>query len=233
MDSPFAPEATEALAVPVPGVDVAARAALLAEIGRVYDRGRNTVLLLEILQFLPHHRPPTVLEQPVDSMRESRRLEVQALEDQVGGTVTLNDPVQDPVHLAADEATKPLDVPPVFPRGARPPSHALQVGSAGGDPPIQLREVRHETPPEEVTPVRREERPQPEVQRDPLRGGLIGLTLPLVAVGDILRQPEDQSPVLPLGEMDRVPEGSPPLKGIAVRQKRHLDPLPPRGRHEA
>src|SRR5690606_34413456 len=60
MDSPFAPEATEALAVPVPGVDVAARAALLAGIGRVHNRGRNAVLLLEILQFLPHHRPPTI-----------------------------------------------------------------------------------------------------------------------------------------------------------------------------
>src|SRR5690606_21001819 len=65
MDSPFAPEATEALAVPVPGIDVAARAALLAGIGGVHDCGRNTVLLLEILQFLPDHRPPTVLEQPV------------------------------------------------------------------------------------------------------------------------------------------------------------------------
>src|SRR5690606_38251366 len=87
MDSPFAPEATEALAVPVPGVDVAARAALLAGIGGVYDRGRNTVLLLEILQFLPHHRPPTVLQQPVHSTRKPWRLEIQALEDQVGGTV--------------------------------------------------------------------------------------------------------------------------------------------------
>src|SRR5690606_32983721 len=164
MDSPFTPEATEALAVPVPGVDVAARAALLAGIGRVYDRGRNAVLLLEILQFLPHHRPPTVLQQPVHSTRESRRPEVQALEDQVGGTVTLDDPVQDPVHLAADEATKPLDISPIPLRGARPPSHALQVGGTGGDLPVQLREVRHEIPPQEVTPVRREERPQPEVQ---------------------------------------------------------------------
>src|SRR5690606_23319062 len=97
MDSPFTPEAAEALAVPVPGIDVAARAALLAGIGRVHNRGRNAVLLLEILQFLPHHRPPTVLEQPVHSTRESRRPEVQALENQVGGTVTLDDPVQDPV----------------------------------------------------------------------------------------------------------------------------------------
>src|SRR5690606_34764327 len=189
MDPPFAPEATEALAVPVPGVDVAARAALLAGIGGVYDRGRNTVLLLEILQFLPDHRPPTVLEQPVYSMRESRRPEVQALENQVGGTVPFNDPVQDPVHLAADITAKPLDLSPIPLRGARPPSHALQVGGTGGDSPIQLREVCHEIPPQEITPVRREERPQPEVQRDPLRGGLIGLTLPLVAVGDILRQP--------------------------------------------
>src|SRR5690606_34470097 len=164
MDLPFTPEAAEALAVPVPGIDVAARAALLAGISRVYDRGRNTVLLLEILQFLPDHRPPTVLQQPVHSTRESRRLEVQALEDQVGGAVTLDDPVQDPVHLAADEATKPLDVSPVSLRGARPPPHALQVGGTGGDPPIQLREVRHEISPQEVTPVRREERPQPEVQ---------------------------------------------------------------------
>src|SRR5690606_34493697 len=45
MDPPFAPEATEALAVPVPGIDVAARTALLAGIGRVYDHGRNTILL--------------------------------------------------------------------------------------------------------------------------------------------------------------------------------------------
>src|SRR5690606_12335776 len=157
------------------------------------------------------HRPPTVLEQPVHSTRESRRPEVQALEDQVGGTVTLDDPVQDPVHLAADEATKPLDVPPVPLRGGGSSSHALPAGGTGGDSPIQLREVRHETPPEEVTPVRREECPEPEVQRDPLRGGLIGLTLPLVAVGDILRQPEDQSPVLPLGDLDRVPEGALPL----------------------
>src|SRR5690606_24227150 len=161
--------------------------------------------------------PATVLQQPAHSTRESRRPEVQALENQVGGTVTLDDPVQDPVHLAADITAKLLDVPPVFPREARPPPHALQVGGTGGDPPIQLREVRHEIPPQEVTPVRREERPQPEVQRDLLRGGLIGLTLPLVAVGDILRQPEDQSPVLPLGDLDRVPEGALPLKGIAVR----------------
>src|SRR5690606_33301462 len=126
MDSPFAPEATEALAVPVPGVDVAAHAALLAGIGRVHNRGRNAVLLFEVLQLLPHYRPPTVLQQPVHSTRESRRLEVQALEDQVGGTVPFNDPVQDPVYLAADITAKPLDVPPVFPRGARPPSHALQ-----------------------------------------------------------------------------------------------------------
>src|SRR5690606_30047557 len=65
MASPFTPEATEALAVPVPGVDVAARAALLAGIGGVHDCGRNTVLLLEILQLLPHHRPPAILKQPV------------------------------------------------------------------------------------------------------------------------------------------------------------------------
>src|SRR5690606_29232585 len=73
MDSPFTQEAAEALAVPVPGIDVAARAALLAGIGGVHGCGRNTVLLLEILQFLPDHRPPTVLEQPVHSTRESRR----------------------------------------------------------------------------------------------------------------------------------------------------------------
>src|SRR5690606_31812567 len=103
MDPPFTPEAAEALAVPVPGVDVAARAALLTGIGGVYDRGRNTVLLLEILQFLSHYRPPTVLQQPVHSTQESRRPEVQALENQVGGTVTLNDPVQAPVHLATDD----------------------------------------------------------------------------------------------------------------------------------
>src|SRR5690606_7499176 len=108
-----------------------------------------------------------------------------------------------------------------------------QVGGTGGDPPIQLREVRHEIPSQEVTPVRREERPEPEVQGDLLHGGLIGLTLPLVAVGDILRQPEDQSPVLPLGDLDRVPEGAPPLKGIAVRQERHLDPPSSLCRHEA
>src|SRR5690606_6581990 len=168
----------------------------------------NTVLLLEILQFLPDHRPPTVLEQPVHSMRESRRPEVQALEDQVGGTVPFDDLVEDPVDLAADETTKLLDVSPAPLRGARPPPHALQVGGTGGDPPVQLRAVRHEASPQEIASVRREERPQPEVQRDLLRGGLIGLTLPLVAVGDILRQPEDQSPVLPLGDLDRVPEGA-------------------------
>src|SRR5690606_23560561 len=113
MDLPFTPETAEALAIPIPGIDVAARAALLAGIGGAHDCGRNAVLLFEALQLLPHYRPPTVLQQPVHSTRESRRPEVQALEDQVGGTVTLNDPVQDPVHLAADEATKPLDVPPV------------------------------------------------------------------------------------------------------------------------
>src|SRR5690606_38871633 len=99
-----------------------------------HDCGRNTVLLLEILQLLPHYRPPTVLQQPIHSTRESRRPEVQALENQVGGTVTLDDPVQDPVHLAADITAKPLDVPPVFPRGGGSSSHALQMGSAGGDP---------------------------------------------------------------------------------------------------
>src|SRR5690606_37074287 len=107
----------------------------------------------------PHYRPPTVLEQPVHSTREPRRPEVQALENQVGGTVTLDDPVQDPVHLAADEATKPLDVSPIPLRGGGSSSHALQMGGTGGDPPIQLREVRHEILPQEVTPVRREERP--------------------------------------------------------------------------
>src|SRR5690606_32740277 len=96
---------------------------------------------------------------------------------------------------------------------ARPPPHALQVGGTGGDPPIQLREVRHETPPQEITPVRREECPEPEVQRDPLRGGLIGLTLPLIGDGHVLRQPEDQGPVLSLDDLDRVPEGALPLKG--------------------
>src|SRR5690606_37107269 len=55
MDSPFTPEAAEAHAVPVPGIDVAARAALLAGIGRVHNRGRNAVLLFEVLQLLPHH----------------------------------------------------------------------------------------------------------------------------------------------------------------------------------
>src|SRR5690606_21797739 len=120
MDSPFAPEATEALAVPVPGVDVAARAALLAGIGGVHNRGRNAVPLFEILQLLPHYRPPTILQQPVHSTRESRRLEVQALENQMGGAVPFNDPVQDPVHLGTDITAKPLDVPPVFPREARP-----------------------------------------------------------------------------------------------------------------
>src|SRR5690606_33673378 len=128
MDSPFTPEAAEALAVRVPGIDVAARAALLAGIGRVHNRGRNAVLLLEILQFLPHHRPPTVLQQPVHSTRESRRPEVQALENQVGGTVTLDDPVQDPVHLAADITAKPLDVSPIPLRGGGSSSHALQMG---------------------------------------------------------------------------------------------------------
>src|SRR5690606_31010470 len=113
MDSPFTPEAAEALAVPVPGIDVAARAALLAGIGRVYDRGHNTVLLFEVLQFLPDRRPPTILQQPVHSTRESRRPEVQAPENQVGGTVPFDDSVQDPVHLAADEATKLLDVSPI------------------------------------------------------------------------------------------------------------------------
>src|SRR5690606_35161129 len=155
MDSPFTPETAEALAVPVPGVDVAARAALLAGIGRVHNRGRNAVLLLEVLRLLPHYRPPTVLQQPVHAAGKPRRPEVQALENEVGGTVTLSDPVQDPVHLAADITAKLLDVPPVFPREARPPPHALQVGGTGGDPPVQLREVRHEIPPQEVTPVRR------------------------------------------------------------------------------
>src|SRR5690606_31713688 len=119
---------------PVPGIDVAARAALLAGIGGVHDCGRNTVLLLEVLQFLPDHRPPTVLEQPVHSTRESRRPEVQALEDQVGRAVPFDDPVQDPVHFTADEAAKLLDVSPIPLRGARPPSHALQVGGTRGDP---------------------------------------------------------------------------------------------------
>src|SRR5690606_15780687 len=232
MDLPFTPETAEALAVPVPGVDVAARAALLAGIGGVHDRGRNAVPLFEILQLLPHYRPPTVLQQPVHAAGKPRRPGVQALEDQVGGTVPFDALGEDPVDLGTDITTKLLDVSPIPLRGARPPSHALQVGGTGGDPPIQLREVCHEIPPEEVTPVRREERPQPEVQRDPLRGGLIGLTLPLIGAGHVLRQPEDQGPVLPLGDLDRVPEGALPLKGIAVRQKRHLDPLSPRGRHE-
>src|SRR5690606_9888835 len=113
---------------------------------RVHNRGRNTVLLFEVLQLLPHYRPPTVLQQPVHAAGKPRRPEVQTLEDQVGGTVTLNDPVQDPVHLAADEATKPLDVSPIPLRGGGSSSHALQMGGTGGDPPIQLREVRHETP---------------------------------------------------------------------------------------
>src|SRR5690606_10761195 len=154
MDSPFTPEAAEALAVPVPGVDVAAHAALLAGIGRVHNRGRNAVLLFEVLQLLPHYRPPTVLQQPVHAAREPRRLEVQTLEDQVGGAVPFDDPVQDPVHLGTDMAAEPLGVPPVLPRGARPPSHALQVGGTDGDPPIQLREVYQEAPPQEITPVR-------------------------------------------------------------------------------
>src|SRR5690606_35054236 len=132
MDLPFTPEAAEALAVPVPGIDVAARAALLAGIGGVHDCGRNTVLLLEILQFLPDHRPPTVLEQPVHSTRESRRPEVQALEDQVGGVLPFDDLVEDSVDLGMDITAKPLDVSPVPLRGARPPSHALQVGGTGG-----------------------------------------------------------------------------------------------------
>ena len=217
-----APETHEGfLVAAVPLVHVAAARAGLARVGGVHLGGGDPEPLLQVAQLVLDDLAPAVAQDRVQAPRQVGVAEVQPLQHQFARLPLLHEAVQYAADFRAQEAAHILDQRPVPLAVAWFPTGALLTGGNHRDQRVVPLQPLQPPLAEQLALAGREQRGQPEVQRQHTMAVVVGAALgaDFAHVGD---NAEGQAPI-PFVHLDAVGDAARTFGMVVAGQQRDGD----------